>query len=68
MEYSTPRESKEVVVANVVVHFEMHASEPEKLIDFYSNLLGWKLTNDAPGDHGSATPRCPRDASEEERP
>jgi predicted enzyme related to lactoylglutathione lyase len=28
-------------MANLVVHFEIHASEPQKLIDFYSGLLGW---------------------------
>src|SRR4249919_378373 len=31
-------------VANLVVHFEIHASEPQKLIDFYSQLLGWRFT------------------------
>lgn len=24
-----------------VIHFEIHASEPEALMDFYSALLGW---------------------------
>jgi predicted enzyme related to lactoylglutathione lyase len=28
-------------MANLVVHFEIHASEPQKLIDYYSQLLGW---------------------------
>ena len=31
-------------MANLVVHFEIHASEPQRLIDFYSGLLGWKFT------------------------
>jgi predicted enzyme related to lactoylglutathione lyase len=31
-------------MANLVVHFELHASEPQRLIDFYSQLLGWKFT------------------------
>ena len=37
-------------MANLVVHFEIHASEPERLIDFYSGLLGWRFTQfgDAP--------------------
>jgi predicted enzyme related to lactoylglutathione lyase len=37
-------------MANLVVHFEIHASEPQRLIDFYSGLLGWKFTQfgDAP--------------------
>lgn len=26
-----------------VVHFEIHASEPERLIRFYSELFGWKF-------------------------
>lgn len=30
-------------MANLVVHFEIHASEPQKLIDFYSDLLGWRF-------------------------
>ena len=30
-------------MANLVVHFEIHASEPQKLVDFYSALLGWKF-------------------------
>ena len=32
-------------MANLVVHFEIHASEPQKLIDFYSGLLGWTFTS-----------------------
>lgn len=31
-------------MANLVVHFEIHASEPQRLVDFYSELLGWKFT------------------------
>jgi predicted enzyme related to lactoylglutathione lyase len=31
-------------MANLVVHFEIHASEPQRLIDFYSALLGWTFT------------------------
>jgi predicted enzyme related to lactoylglutathione lyase len=27
-----------------VVHFEIHATEPEQLIAFYSGLLGWTFT------------------------
>jgi len=27
-----------------VVHFEIHASNPETLIPFYAGLLGWKFT------------------------
>jgi len=30
-------------MANLVVHFEIHATEPRKLIDFYSELLGWSF-------------------------
>ncbi|MGV9713659.1 VOC family protein [Gordonia sp. NPDC003424] len=30
-------------MANLVVHFEIHATEPQKLIDFYSGLLGWSF-------------------------
>ena len=29
---------------NLVVHFEIHASEPQRLIDFYSGLFGWEFT------------------------
>ena len=31
-------------MANLVVHFEIHASEPQRLIDFYSQLLGWRFS------------------------
>jgi predicted enzyme related to lactoylglutathione lyase len=31
-------------MANLVVHFEIHASEPQRLIDFYSDLFGWRFT------------------------
>jgi hypothetical protein len=31
-------------MANLVVHFEIHGSEPQVLIDFYSKLLGWTFT------------------------
>jgi predicted enzyme related to lactoylglutathione lyase len=30
-------------MANLVVHFELHATEPQRLIDFYSELLGWQF-------------------------
>jgi predicted enzyme related to lactoylglutathione lyase len=25
------------------VHFEIHASEPQRLIDFYSEVFGWRF-------------------------
>jgi predicted enzyme related to lactoylglutathione lyase len=28
-------------MANLVVHFEIHASHPQSLIDFYGELFGW---------------------------
>jgi uncharacterized protein len=31
-------------MSNLVVHFEIHASDPQRLIDFYSELLGWTFT------------------------
>jgi uncharacterized protein len=37
-------------VANLVVHFEIHASEPQKLIDYYSALLGWKFQDYSGGE------------------
>ena len=30
-------------MSSLVVHFEIHASEPQRLIDFYSELLGWRF-------------------------
>jgi predicted enzyme related to lactoylglutathione lyase len=27
-----------------VIHFEIHASNPEALVDFYTGLLGWHFT------------------------
>ncbi|GAA3585638.1 VOC family protein [Klugiella xanthotipulae] len=31
-------------MSHLVIHFEIHASEPEKVIAFYSELLGWNFT------------------------
>jgi uncharacterized protein len=31
-------------MANLVVHFEIHASEPQRLIDFYAELFGWRFS------------------------
>ena len=59
-------------MANLVVHFEIHASEPQRLVDFYSGLLGWRFTQfgDVPywtietGEGASATlPARPATAS-----
>ena len=36
--------------ANLVVHFEIHASDPQKLIDFDSGLLGWTFQNYGGGE------------------
>jgi predicted enzyme related to lactoylglutathione lyase len=30
-------------MANLVVHFEIHATDPQRLIDYYSELLGWSF-------------------------
>lgn len=40
-------------MANLVVHFEIHASEPQRLIDFYSTLLGWEFTRFGDMDYWS---------------
>ena len=37
-------------MANLVVHFELHASDPQQLIDFYSELLGWSFQDYGGGD------------------
>ncbi|MDX6360465.1 MAG: uncharacterized protein QOH37_3519 [Nocardioidaceae bacterium] len=31
-------------MSNLVVHFEIHAAEPQRLVDFYSALFGWSFT------------------------
>lgn len=31
-------------MANLVVHFEIHASDPQRLVDFYTELFGWTFT------------------------
>ena len=31
-------------MSNLVVHFEIHATEPQRLMDYYSELLGWTFT------------------------
>ena len=40
-------------MANLVVHFEIHASEPQTLIDYYSALLGWTFQDYGGGDQPS---------------
>ena len=35
---------------NLVVHFEIHGSEPQQLVDFYTELLGWKFTEYGGGE------------------
>ena len=40
-------------MSNLVVHFEIHASEPQKLIDFYSGLFGWTFTKFGEMDYWS---------------
>jgi predicted enzyme related to lactoylglutathione lyase len=49
---------------NRVVHFEIHASEPERLIEFYTNVFGWSLPKwmDEPAYWGVMT--GPADSSE----
>ena len=37
-------------MANLVVHFEIYASEPQRLIDFYADLLGWTFEPFGGGD------------------
>ena len=34
-----------------VIHFEIHASEPEALIDFYGALLGWTFAKQETMDY-----------------
>lgn len=31
-------------MANPVVHFEIYGTEPQRLVDFYSELFGWRFT------------------------
>ncbi|MWB99812.1 VOC family protein [Agromyces seonyuensis] len=38
-------------MANLVVHFEIHASDPEAAITFYSDLLDWTFTEAMPGQY-----------------
>ena len=37
-------------MANLVVHFEIHGSEPQRLVDFYTELLGWTFTEYGGGE------------------
>ena len=37
-------------MANLVVHFEIHASDPQRLIDYYSSLLGWTFQDYGGGE------------------
>jgi predicted enzyme related to lactoylglutathione lyase len=31
-------------MANLDVHFEIHVSGPQRLIEFYAELFGWEFT------------------------
>ena len=42
-------------MASLVVHFEIHASEPQRLIDFYSSLLGWEFSRFGDMDYWAIT-------------
>lgn len=37
------------------VHFEIHASNPQLLIDFYSNLFGWSFSKFPVGEYWTIT-------------
>ena len=37
------RQTKGAIMANLVVHFEIHGSDPQRLVDFYTELLGWNF-------------------------
>jgi predicted enzyme related to lactoylglutathione lyase len=61
------------MAGNRVVHFEIPAGDPQKLAEFYTTLLGWKIakvpvegfdywicrTGDGPGIDGAITRRSP---------
>lgn len=39
-----------------VVHFEIHADDPDRAVGFYASLLGWQLTKwDGPVEYWLAT-------------
>ncbi|MEM5776612.1 MAG: VOC family protein [Anaerolineaceae bacterium] len=39
-----------------VVHFEIHADEPERAMQFYANVFGWKFDKwDGPNDYWLTT-------------
>lgn len=39
-------------MANRVVHFEIHAQDPERVVAFYQELFGWRITKwDGPVDY-----------------
>jgi len=52
-------------MANLVVHFELHASDPQQLIDYYAELLGWTFQSYGGGDSrtGSSTRAKARSAT-----
>jgi predicted enzyme related to lactoylglutathione lyase len=45
-----PSAEGETAMANLVVHFEIHASDLQKLIAFHSGLLGWTFQKYGGGD------------------
>ncbi|MDP3964306.1 MAG: VOC family protein [bacterium] len=47
---------------NRVVHFEIHANDPERAIKFYSEVFGWEFPEWMPGYWGVMT--APQDSKE----
>ena len=57
-----------IPMANLVVHFEIHASEPQRLIDFYGELLGWPFSQFGDARTGRSTQARGRSATSPARP
>jgi predicted enzyme related to lactoylglutathione lyase len=39
-----------------VIHFEIAGKDPQALLSFWSDLLGWKFNTDFPGGYGMTDP------------
>lgn len=42
-------------MSNLVVHFEIHGTEPARLIEYYTELLGWSFTRFGDMDYWAIT-------------
>jgi predicted enzyme related to lactoylglutathione lyase len=52
-------------MSNRIVHFEIHANEPERAAEFYKKVFGWEITKwDSPEMEYWMVMTAPKDSTE----